>query len=274
MSVIMLPAAPAAQATAAMRPVVLPRSGQLELVELWRGLLSGEYSIEEVSYEAERGFMVIAIGRARKAAIPHRDVTIVLRVLQGEPAKVVAADFGLSDSGVSTVCSKVLGQFGLERRSSSVSVSLVMAAHAAAGLELPPARVGAVSVDDGVRWTVNVEHPGTHLARFLTRSEHAVVRLALEGKTIEHSARARRVSVRTVANQLATAYKKLGISGRSALRAYAVREQAAQYQKSVTRVEPPTSPHGQTCSLSGSATVYSRPKSSSPSPYSQKIGAA
>jgi DNA-binding CsgD family transcriptional regulator len=56
-------------------------------------------------------------------------------------------------------------------------------------------------------------------ARMLTTAERAVVELTLDGLSNAAVARKRRCSPRTVANQLAAAYKKLGVGSRRELRA-------------------------------------------------------
>jgi DNA-binding NarL/FixJ family response regulator len=53
----------------------------------------------------------------------------------------------------------------------------------------------------------------------LTASERAVAGLAAPGVRNSEIARARRSSTRTVANQLASVYRKLGVSGRGELAA-------------------------------------------------------
>jgi len=57
------------------------------------------------------------------------------------------------------------------------------------------------------------------LLRALSDAERTVVSLAITGVSNVDIARARRRSVRTVANQLGAAYRKLGLSGRRELRA-------------------------------------------------------
>lgn len=54
----------------------------------------------------------------------------------------------------------------------------------------------------------------------LSPGESAVVRLAVLGLSNPEIAKSRGCSPRTVANHLASAYRKLGVSGRRALRAY------------------------------------------------------
>jgi DNA-binding CsgD family transcriptional regulator len=54
----------------------------------------------------------------------------------------------------------------------------------------------------------------------LSAAERAVAELAARGLSNTEIARARRVATRTVSNQLAVVYRKLGVSGRRELRAW------------------------------------------------------
>lgn len=79
-------------------------------------------------------------------------------------------------------------------------------------------RPGAFSehVIDGVRvWTIEVE--AVALPKDLTEAEAEVVRLVLDGRSNKEIAAARATSERTVANQLASIYRKLGVNSRSEL---------------------------------------------------------
>ncbi len=53
----------------------------------------------------------------------------------------------------------------------------------------------------------------------LTRAEQAVLQLLLEGRTNAEIAKVRKTAVRTVANQVASLFKKHGVSSRSELAA-------------------------------------------------------
>lgn len=58
---------------------------------------------------------------------------------------------------------------------------------------------------------------GRALPRELTPAESAVVELVVRGVACAEIARIRRVSPRTVANQLASVYRKLGVTCRASL---------------------------------------------------------
>ena len=63
--------------------------------------------------------------------------------------------------------------------------------------------------DGKEHWVVTVERPDRTLPKQLTRAEAEVVRSLVEGNTHEQIAVLRSASRRTVANQLASAFRKL-----------------------------------------------------------------
>jgi DNA-binding CsgD family transcriptional regulator len=81
----------------------------------------------------------------------------------------------------------------------------------------PVATVVPVSVG-GLRGLV-IELPVDHaeLPTCLTATERDVITLVLEGQSNQEIAEARGASYRTVANQLASIYKKLGVASRTEL---------------------------------------------------------
>jgi DNA-binding CsgD family transcriptional regulator len=82
-------------------------------------------------------------------------------------------------------------------------------------------------VHDDARWVISVPTPGETFRDRISSAELDVVQLSIQGEPHSSVARLRGTSVRTVANQLASAFAKLKVSGRSEVRALAIREQAA-----------------------------------------------
>ena len=66
----------------------------------------------------------------------------------------------------------------------------------------------------------------------LSAAERDVAELAARGLSNTEIARARRVATRTIANQLAGVYRKLGVSGRRELRAWFRRRRSGSIEKS------------------------------------------
>lgn len=89
-----------------------------------------------------------------------------------------------------------------------------------AGLR-PPAGLRAACLEHEGRaiWVMSYELPEWELPAALTATERAVVLASLGGATQRQIATSRGVSPRTVANQLAAAYGKLGVSSRIELAA-------------------------------------------------------
>jgi DNA-binding CsgD family transcriptional regulator len=61
-------------------------------------------------------------------------------------------------------------------------------------------------------------------------AEYAVIRLLIEGKSYDEMADLRRTSKRTVANQLASAFHRIGVSGRAELLCMLAKRQVAHWQ--------------------------------------------
>jgi DNA-binding CsgD family transcriptional regulator len=68
-----------------------------------------------------------------------------------------------------------------------------------------------------LRQSISVGRPDNALSEWLSPAEYAVTRLLIEGKSYQEMAVLRKTSKRTVANQLASAFHRLGISGRAEL---------------------------------------------------------
>jgi DNA-binding CsgD family transcriptional regulator len=83
----------------------------------------------------------------------------------------------------------------------------------------PPAELTAhrLTVGGNAIAVLSFPVPALELPATLTPAEEAVVRLVLEGRSNAEVARRRGASPRTVANQLASAYAKLGVTGRAGL---------------------------------------------------------
>ncbi|HKO52625.1 MAG TPA: LuxR C-terminal-related transcriptional regulator [Polyangiaceae bacterium] len=123
-------------------------------------------------------------------------------------------------SSISVHLSNALAAVGGGRSPSQCSILLVMAAHASAGYLQP--RLSLRGCDDQARLTLGARTPGELFRARLTVSEWEVARLAIEGVTTQGIVERRHACPRTIANQFASIYQKLRVSGRAALRALAV----------------------------------------------------
>jgi DNA-binding NarL/FixJ family response regulator len=90
----------------------------------------------------------------------------------------------------------------------------------------PPDGLTASVFEIGGERLVVLGYPITHDASGLTRAEQDVVDGALAGKSNRRIAVERGRSARTVANQMASAFRKLGVASRSELAAVTSRSSA------------------------------------------------
>lgn len=121
---------------------------------------------------------------------------VLLHAMNGCPNKTIAMALALSGSTIAERLSVAARKFGVRSR-----VELIRTCRAGAPRAGPPPSLSP-----------------TGMAR-LTHAERDIVQRLLAGSSNAEIATARRRSVRTVANQIASIYRKLGVASRSDLAA-------------------------------------------------------
>jgi DNA-binding CsgD family transcriptional regulator len=95
---------------------------------------------------------------------------------------------------------------------------VIAGAHATRGDATVPWGRASEFVRAGVKYRiVSLARPDGELASLLTPAQFDVVRLRVEGKSHDEIAALRHRSRRTIANQLAESFRRLGVSGRAEL---------------------------------------------------------
>lgn len=183
-----------------------------ELAELWQPVCAGQLRIVDTFFSSERCLLVLSARRGR--ALPRRRKQILELLLLGSRPKVVAVELKLSPSSVSGALAQCLGALGLSDGTAGLPLVLLMAARASVRGERFEARMSPLCSDGSELQVVSLARPDFHLRSVLSGAEFEVIRQMLEGKSHEQISGTRKTSVRTIANQLASAYRKLGISGR------------------------------------------------------------
>jgi DNA-binding NarL/FixJ family response regulator len=184
-------------------------------------LVAGHCRIVDSFCTDHRCYAVLRHGppprRARRCLVP-RNVELVERILLGDSQKLVALDLGLAPSTVALIVQRCLRALGLDCHASSVPVLLVMAVHGHKGAEaLNDGRRVDIEHDGARCMVISAPRPDARLQEMLSGCECAVARLRVEGRSHAEIARLRRVSPRTVANQLTATFQKLRVSGRADL---------------------------------------------------------
>jgi len=191
------------------------------LATLWDELIAGTCKVESWSYAEHDWSMVVS--RPAKPSGPdsgglrRRDVEILERTLLSGVRKHVAMEAGLSCSSIAVIMQSCFQFMGLSCLPSRIPGLLVAAAHARHGQTERWRASNGAPTRGFFEETIRVARPDAELYAWLAPAEHAVIHSLIEGMTYAEIAEIRRTSVRTVANQVASGFRRLDVSGRAEL---------------------------------------------------------
>jgi DNA-binding CsgD family transcriptional regulator len=195
---------------------------RVELAAIWEELIAGTCKVESWAHDADTWSMVLSrrptLTRAPGLGLRARDVEILEQALLCGVRKHVAVEAGLSCSSIAVILQSCFQFMGLHCLPSRIPGLLVAAAHARRHEATPlisPLRGRADR--QFAEQTITVPRPDTALAAWLAPAEHTVITLLIEGHCYAEIAEARHTSIRTVANQVASGFRRLGVSGRAEL---------------------------------------------------------
>ncbi len=197
-------------------------AGGPDLPNLWSSLVSGalrvlDFSVSEHQYRLE---LEVVRSGCRAQAPAAVDIETLERTLLGEAQKVIAIDSGCSASTIASRTARCLRHIGLACTTSAVPASLIMLLRAAK-CELKTLYSVTPLVGGGrTVLSVSMQRPEATFGGRLSTAERDVALLVADGCSHRDIARSRCASLRTVANQIASAYRKLGVSGRFELISY------------------------------------------------------
>jgi DNA-binding NarL/FixJ family response regulator len=156
--------------------------------------------------------------------LTERQLEILERTLSAPCQKVVAIELGRTASTVAWSLAQSLRAMGFSCQASRVPSFLVAAIHAHYGTtEISEARFRGWGEGSTAFGIASIPRPDLCLSPLLTSTEYAVTRLLADGQSRSEIAALRNASTRTVANQVSAVFRKLGVSGRLELLAYAAR---------------------------------------------------
>jgi DNA-binding CsgD family transcriptional regulator len=228
---------------------------RIELAALWDELVAGTSKVESWTHGADSwSVVVVKVARPpRPSEMPRaRDLEILEHALLCGVRKLVAVQVGLSCSSIAVIMQSCFQFMGLYCLPSRIPGLVVAAAHAHhhRGRNIQ-AKLRSTTSDYFSRHTVSVARPEGVLAPWLAPAELAVISLLIEGQTYAEIAQARQTSVRTVANQVASGFRRLSVSGRAELLCLLARWSLEPPEPPVRR--PPSSvPHAAKRSVSRS----------------------
>ncbi|HEY3501032.1 MAG TPA: helix-turn-helix transcriptional regulator [Polyangiaceae bacterium] len=185
----------------------------VSLRSLWAAVARGMVTIEDAFLTEQRAVLVTAAHTAARRASDRRNLSFLRHALESASVTAAAIDHELSMAAGSMRTSMALRIVGVAGSIRTIPLPVVLLAHAAS---CPHTHlVGFTSDPEDPRFSLlHLRRPDWDLRSALTPCEWRVVQLLVEAKPYEEIALARNASVRTVANQIASAFRKLRVSGR------------------------------------------------------------
>jgi DNA-binding CsgD family transcriptional regulator len=201
---------------------VLPPASALPAV--WSALVSGRYRVAR-HFVTEHHHWLCLIKSELPRALSARQIRVFQRCLTSPTQNFVGLEEGLAPSTVASLLHCVLDQLGIGGRASRVPFLIAAAACVASDRHVASGCAGNDnSFPEQARHVLTLSAPQTWLSSRLTPTECDVARLRLDGLSLAEMAQRRGRSLRTIANQLSAAYRKLQVSGRAELMVLLARE--------------------------------------------------
>lgn len=188
------------------------------LSRVWHELVSGTATVVDEFFTTDRcGLLLIRDPARRREPLAGRRLHVLELLLTGSCQKNIAIDLALAPSTVALHAQRALRHLGAASRPSRVHPTLMLIAMAALGGTAPLAAVRASFEDGDNLEVIGMARPDAGMESVLPRAQLAVTRHLVEGSCYERISAERGTSQRTIANQIATVFRRLKVSGRSEL---------------------------------------------------------
>jgi DNA-binding CsgD family transcriptional regulator len=195
----------------------------------WSELWNGEWKILDHVTGTPCHTMVCGLAPQGSATplLSRVEIRLALGRARGVPMKALAADSGRSTATVRNTLASVRDK--LKLRCEAQLVLLFGGTNRDDWIPPPPGLEATIAgCGPGERLLLHYPRPPWRLPPTLSGAERTVVRDILDGATQRDVARSRGTSQRTVANQMASVFRKIGVGSRVELFAALRPEQAAE----------------------------------------------
>jgi DNA-binding CsgD family transcriptional regulator len=196
----------------------------------WDALKAGALQFVHAFATPERYYLLLTDrvdDRSEVAAAYPADCSAVRFVeswLRGTSPKVLAIESGLHPSTIGYFLHRGLQRLGIACTPTRVPAVVGVLVAAAAGTSpLDPGRAARLEYQSRSYLVLGVARPEALLSGYVPPAEYTTLCMLAEGSSYAQIARVRRVASRTVANQVASLFRRLGVSGRLELQQLLVR---------------------------------------------------
>jgi DNA-binding NarL/FixJ family response regulator len=192
----------------------------VDLQLVWKSLVSGALRISTCFFSTTRCGIVMTEPAATGAVLSGRRREILERILCGTGQYCVALELHVAPSTVALNARLALEGLGVAGRPSRAHPLLMRAAAAARERQSSSASLSFIpDADCRQLRVIGIPRPDDVLARTgaMPAAELEVIRHLVEGRSYAEIAALRGTAERTIANQIATAFKRMNVSGRNEL---------------------------------------------------------
>jgi DNA-binding CsgD family transcriptional regulator len=233
---------------------------------LWNDLLRG--ALKVVATPGGNGYELLLAPTDPPPSSPYltRRAACFEAVVRGTPQKAVGAELNLAAATVAGMMRASLGDMGVSGSASRMPIALPLLAHAAHSAQVVALCEVNNERDPQPYWLLSLSAPTPALVGSLSEAERQVVSRYIAGDSHITIASARNASKRTVANQLASAFRKLGATCRFGL-IRALFEESARLGAPVTLTLVAKSPDPTFAPAPASRELPQRPLSDAPAPF-------